>query len=182
MLPTRRCRTATASTHFGFTKIKRAATAPSRSHNTTAPAVRDASVDGAVMMFVSAGTVHRKARQDKMENGLGHRRTVTSLQARARRPTAMGPRAATHGHRLVFLARARGFGAGNDVWGIGIGIGILTFEVICGYIHALGGPGDNSNERSASASCDRRSFPRGLEGRARQPAHRAPAVQTLQLG
>jgi hypothetical protein len=59
-----------------------------------------ARVDGAVMMFESAGTVHRKARQDKMENGLGHRRTVTSLQARARRPTAMGPRAATHGHRL----------------------------------------------------------------------------------
>jgi hypothetical protein len=57
-------------------------------------------IDGAVMMFVSAGTVHRKTRQDKMENGLGHRRTVTSLQARARRPTAMGPRAATHGHRL----------------------------------------------------------------------------------
>jgi hypothetical protein len=57
-------------------------------------------VDGAGMMFVSAGTVHRKARQDKMENGLGHRRTVTPVSKLGQgvprpwvhnlRPTAIG--------------------------------------------------------------------------------------------
>jgi len=39
------------------------------------------------------------------------------------------------------LVLGRGYGAGNDVWGIGI----LCFEVICGYT-PFGGPDDNSNE------------------------------------
>ena len=54
-------------------------------------------VDGAVMMFVSAGTVYRKARQDKLEIGLGHRRTVTSLQARVARASAWRTRAHDRG-------------------------------------------------------------------------------------
>ena len=54
-------------------------------------------VDGAVMMFVSAGRCI--ARQGKMENGLGHRWIVTSLQARAGFPRPWGHEHATYGYR-----------------------------------------------------------------------------------